>query len=369
MLDCNDSTGVRRGLRLAAASACLICAGTLPAQPPAQPAAPVVTAEVVRDEIQVKLQFSGTLISRYEAVLSAETDGRVTDLAHIGTRFAKDRIIARLDDTLLQQVLLENQADAQSRRARIKFLENEVTRLGKLAENNNAAISLLEETQSDLGVARSELAAAQARAAQTEEKIRRMRISAPFAGVVSTVHAEIGEWVSAGDAIVELVDTDLLEVETHVSAEVLPYISIGDRIEVEIGGRSHETELRTIVPVGDKTSRLFELRLLPQNSAPRNLIGQPGLPVRVRVPAAVPRNSLLIPEDALVIRHDGISVFRVEDDMTASRVRVKPGLSTRGGLIEISGALEAGDKVVVRGGERLRHGSPVRFAPPAGSGQ
>ena len=348
------------------AVACLVCSGAVPAQPPEKPpAAPVVTAEVIRGEIQARLQFSGTLNSRREAVLSAETEGRVTSLTDIGTRFEKDRIIARLDDTLLQQVLAENQANAQSRRVRIEFLENEVKRLGKLAKSNNAALSLLEETQSDLGIARSELTAAKARAAQTEEKIRRMRIAAPFTGVVSAVHTEIGEWVSAGDAIVELVDTDALEIETHVSAEVLPYISTGDRIAVKIGNRTHETRLRTIVPVGGRASRLFELRLTPPVSTTHAPIGQPGLPVQVMVPATAPRNSLLIPEDALVIRHDGISVFRIEEDMTASRVRVETGLSNTEGLLEVSGALEVGDKVAIRGGERLRHGSPVRIVPPA----
>ena len=358
VLYCNNLMSSRRKIRLVAV-ACLIYTGAATAQPPTAPAVPVITADVIRDEIQAKLQFSGTLISRRDAVLSAETDGRVVDLALIGTRFAKGGIISRLDDTLLQQILAENQAAAQSQHARIKFLTNEVKRLAKLAENNNAAISLLEQTQSDLDIARSELAAAQARTAQTEEKIRRMRLSAPFDGVVSTLHTEIGEWVSAGDALVELVDTESLEIETHVSADVLPYISIGDSIEVEIAGRLHKTELHTIVPVGDKTSRLFELRLAPDNT-----FGQPGLPARVLVPATAPRNSLLIPEDALVIRHDSISVFRIEEDMTATRIPVKPGLSTNTGLIEVSGALKAGDKVVTRGGERLRHGLLVRFAPP-----
>ena len=349
---------------LAAAVSCLIHAASVSAQsPPQLPPAPVVTAEVERGEVQARLQFSGTLVSKNDAVLSAETAGRVIARAAIGTRFMKGEIIARLDDTLLQQVLIENEAAAQSQSARIKFLKNEVSRLGKLAKNNNAAISLLEQTQSDLEVARSELVAARARAAQTEEKIRRTMLSAPFDGVVNTLHAEVGEWVSEGDAIVELVDIDSIEVKTHVSANVLPHIRIGERIEVGVGGEAYETELRTIVPVGDQASRLFELRL-----ASRGAIGQPGLPAQVLIPTATPRDSLLVPEDALVIRHDGISVFRVGADMTAARVPVKTGLSTGEGLVEVIGALKAGDKVVTRGGERLRHGAPVRIAPPANNG-
>ena len=337
--------------------ACLSCANIASAQ---QPPAPVVTADVIRNETQTNFQFSGSLISRYEAVLSAEDDGRITQLLDIGTRSSKGDIIARLDDTLLQQILIENQANSQSQTERIKFLENEVNRLQKLAKNNNAAISLLEKTQSELGVIHSEFVAAQARIAQTEEKIRRMQIAAPFTGVINTVHTEIGEWVSSGDPIAELVDTDTLEIKTHVPADILPYLHVGDRIEVEIGGHFYKTELHTIVPVGDKTSRLFELRLTPYK-----IIGPPGLPVQVLIPVRTSPNSLLVPEDSLVIRHDSISVFRVEKNMTASRIPVKTGLTTNNGLIEISGPITVGDKVIIRGGERLRHGAPVRLTAPA----
>lgn len=345
-------------------AACLIVypafTGITAAQPPP---APVITADVVRDEVQAKLRFSGTLISRFEADLSAETEGRVVELARVGKRFTKGSVVARLDDTLLQKTLAENRAGAQSQLARIKFLENEVARLSKLAETNHTTVSLLEKTQSDLDVARSELAAARARIALTEERILRMRIAAPFDGVIVAQHTEIGEWVSEGDAVAELVNTDSLEIETHVSAEVLPYLGVGDRIDVTVGSEFHQTELHAVVPVGDKASRLFELRLSPDG-----VIGQPGLPVEVWVPATAPRNSLLIPEDALVIRHDGISVFRIEKDMTATRIPVEPGLSAGNGLIEVNGPLKTGDKVVVRGGERLRDGLTVRIAPAPDDG-
>ncbi len=331
-------------------------AGVALSQPPA---VPVVTADTVRGKVQSTLQFSGALISFNEAALSAEIEARVIQVAKIGTRLLKGEVIAQLDDTLLRQVLAENQADVQTRRERIGFLQNEVKRLRELTTQNNAAISLLEETQADLGATRSELAAALARVAQTEERIRRTKPVAPFAGVISRVHTEVGEWASVGDPIVELVDTETLEIETFVSAEVLPHINVGDSIGIKAEGQIHRATLQVIVPVGDPVSRLFELRLTPQEA-----IGPPGLAVQVLVPVASPRDSLLVPEDALVIRRDGISVFRIEEDMTASRIPVTTGLSAQGGLVEVIGALEAGDKVVVRGGERLRDGAAVRLVPP-----
>jgi len=235
-------------------------------------------------------------------------------------------------------------------------------RLGKLAQSSNAAISLLEETQSELGVSRSELAAAKARIAQTEERIRRMKVLAPFNGVISNSHINVGEWISEGTAVADLVDADSLEIQAYISSDVLPYIDIGDTIDVEVDDRLHKTTLHTIVPVGDDTSRLFELRLRLNGR-----FGQAGLPVRVFIPAAPPRQSLLVHEDALVIRHNGISVFRIGDDLTAAQLPVKVGLSANNGLIEINGKLNVGDKVVIRGGERLRDGQKVQVVPPSGA--
>ena len=342
-------------------AACLICAApVIEAQPPSIPPAPVVITEVVRDRIQAKLPFTGTLISLHTADLSAEGDGRVTLRLDTGTSVNKGDIIMRLDDTLLQQILAENQADAQSHRARIEFLKNEVARLGKLAQSSNAAISLLEETQSELGVSRSELAAAKARIAQTEERIRRMKLLAPFNGVIRNSHINVGEWISEGTAVADLVDADSLEIQAYISSDVLPYIGIGDTIDVEVDARPHKTTLHTIVPVGDDTSRLFELRLRLNGT-----FGQAGLPVRVFIPATSPRQSLLVHEDALVIRHNGVSVFRIGDDLTAAQLPVKVGLSANNGLIEVNGKLNVGDKVVIRGGERLRHGQKVQVVPPS----
>ncbi len=61
-----------------------------------------------------------------------------------------------------------------------------------------------------------------------------------------------------------------------------------------------------------------------------------------------------------MLRRDGAFVFRVNADNTAERIAVEPGVGA-GDLISVSGALEPGDRVVVRGGERLQPGQPVKL--------
>ena len=66
----------------------------------------------------------------------------------------------------------------------------------------------------------------------------------------------------------------------------------------------------------------------------------------------------LVAVDAMVLRIDGTSVFRILEDNTAERITVIPGTAD-GDWIAVSGGIEAGDRVVVRGGERLSAGDSV----------
>jgi multidrug efflux pump subunit AcrA (membrane-fusion protein) len=85
----------------------------------------------------------------------------------------------------------------------------------------------------------------------------------------------------------------------------------------------------------------------------------PGMAVRVSVPTQKKSTQLVVPRDAMVIRRDGIYLFRVSDDNTVERLRVTTG-SAAGDLIAVKGDLNAGDSIVIRGNERLRPGQFVK---------
>ena len=348
----------------------MVYASCLQAQPPGMkmPAMPVVLAEVQQKEIQKKIWFSGNLLSKKRANLAAENAGRILDVAEVGEHFQAGETIASFDETLLQQDLIEQQAEVASHHARIQFLTREVQRLTELANNNNAALSQLESIQADLSVAQSALAGSRARVAHTREVLRRMQVVAPFAGVVVQRYAEVGEWLSKGDPIVRLVNTTDLEVTTSISEPVLSHVKSGDVLEIDVGGSRHQAHIRAIVPVGDSRSRLFELRLQPIGT-----FGYAEQLVRVALPISSPRGGLAVPEDALVIRHDSVRIFVIAENMRVRGVAVAVGLSSHDGWVEVQGELQAGDKVVVRGSERLRDGMEVRTIaspnPPVGSSQ
>jgi multidrug efflux pump subunit AcrA (membrane-fusion protein) len=120
-------------------------------------------------------------------------------------------------------------------------------------------------------------------------------------------------------------------------------------------GRRIPASIRSLVPFGDTRSHLFEIRLDP----PVNDTWKAGQAVRVAVPTDGEREVIAVPRDALILRRDGASVFRVNAVGVAERLPVLTGASD-GIMIEVQGAVQAGDKIVVRGGERLRPGQRVQ---------
>ena len=83
------------------------------------------------------------------------------------------------------------------------------------------------------------------------------------------------------------------------------------------------------------------------------------------MPTAAAREVLTVPRDALVLRREGASVFRVNSDMTVNKIPVITGQGS-GPLIEIIGDVDPGDAVVIRGAERLDEGMSVTFGAGAG---
>ncbi len=319
--------------------------------------APVVVERAEIRALAPVTWYPGTVISRNKARLAAEVAGRVVSVAEVGSRLESGDVAARLDDTLLKQSLAENLAAVAREEARLVYLEAEVARLKRLVTQNTAARSQLEEAVANLGVSRSELAANQARVRLTRERLERTELKAPFSGVVVERLLEPGEWAEEGAAVLRLVDARALDVQTWVPVQALKFVCDETELKVKANPAEATGKVHTIVPVGDERSRLYELRIsVPQVQWPV------GLDVRVAVPSATPRDVVAIHRDALVLRRDGTVVYRVGEDETAERVEVETGIAS-GNLIEVIG-ISKGDRVITRGGERLRPGAKVMVISP-----
>jgi RND family efflux transporter MFP subunit len=313
---------------------------------------PVQVGEAKLTTMAPTMQVAGTVISRSDAYLSAEVEGRLIRVAEPGERVDAGDVIAKIDDQTLSLRAQELRAEISRVQARLTFLEAELKRFMRLAETNLAAVSQIEQTRADRDVAKSDLVVANARLAQVETQLERTEIKAPFPGLVVERVSQAGERVAVGARVVRLYNPNDLEVVARAPLNYYRYVQPGDELGVIARNQEIEAPVRRVYSVGGEDAHVFELRL---DMTEPLAVGQT---VRVTIPTADLREVLAVPRDALVLRGDGIAVFIVGEDNTARRIRVTTGIGA-GEWIEVSGPIQAGDRVIVRGNERLRPGQEV----------
>jgi len=316
------------------------------------PALVRVAVASVKDIAPVTM-VPGTVISRNDARLSAEVPGRLIAVADVGTAVERGEAVAEIEDTTLRLQRTELTALVTRAEARLRFLESEEERYTELEESNLAAATKLDQTRSDRDVARGDLEVARARLEQIEDQLARTDILAPYAGIVVERIMTPGERVVEGSNVVRLVDQQNLEIIARAPLEYYRFVQRGQLLDLRTSNQSVLGEVRTVVAVGDEQTHQFELRL--------DLEGNPfpvGTTIRVSIPTSESREVLTIPRDALVLRPEGQSVFVVDANNQAQQVRVTVGVG-QGEDVEVLGAVSPGDRVVIRGNERLQAGQEV----------
>ena len=316
-------------------------------------ASPVVVERAELRMLSPVTWVTGSVVSRNEAQLAAEVAGRLLKVAEEGAAVAVGETVARIDDVLPKVDVAEAEAAVAREQSNLTFLKREMQRLDQLAQQNNAALAQLEKISADYDIATSTLAAAAARLNLARERLARTAIKAPFAGVVTTRFKRTGEWVGAGDGVVQLVASRDLEVEATAPLNLRSHLAAGQRLALQSDNGNGVGRIRAVVPVADSRSRLLMLRIDLVEGA--WTVGQP---LRVALPSATPREVLSVSRDALILRRGGASLFKVGDDNLAQPVAVETGMAV-GDHIEVRGPLQAGDRVVIRGNERLRPGQAV----------
>ena len=315
----------------------------------------VVTETASIEKLAPSVEVPGTVVSRFNSRLASELAAKLTWIAEVGTEVEKGDTVARLNDVTFRVEEMEAQSRVNREQARVTFLESELRRLEELSDRNLAAQSRLDRTAADLAIAKSDHLIAQAQLGYAKISMHVTQIRAPFSGVVTERLRNIGERLNVADEVVRLVDPNALEVVARSPLGTVNFIDKGDVLHLSNDYRNGNAPVRTIVPFGDPQSHMFEVRL---DADPT--IWTVGENVRLAMPTAEAKEVLAVPRDALILRREGASVFKIVDGTTAKKVSVVVGLGV-GQLIEVFGELAAGDEIVVRGAEGLSDGARIEI--------
>lgn len=323
-----------------------------------QPAVPVKVAEVKQTEIVPTVAVTATLHSRHPIRITSAIGGQLSWVAEPGSYMVKGETVAKMDLVPLQLQLDEQLAQVDRAKTNLDFQNRELKRLEQLKIKDATSAFQIDQTRSQRDMAISELAIAQSRSQQIKDQIARAVIKAPFNATVTERLHFAGENINRNTHIATMVDNSHLEARAYLPLKHLPYIKVGNNVALSSAEHKMENPISAIIPSADPRSQTFELRIKLDNSAINYWAA--GQLVNIKLPLNQSRQALTVHRDALIIRRDGVYVIKIDKDNKAQRVKVDVGNGTAE-WVAVKGELNQGDKVAIRGAERLSDGQQVQL--------
>jgi RND family efflux transporter MFP subunit len=366
---------------------------------------PVHVYTVSEETAQRRVQAAGSLFALEESILSAQVEGRVSEvLADVGDTVKEGQPLILIDPQELQFEVDRQRGLVTQVRAQLGIAPNDPppTDPQKLASVQRAAADLfdaerkygrakemfkdklisqqqLEEaasrfqsTQASYTVALQEvdrlkalLVSSEASENLAEKKLRDATIRAPFPGSIKTRDVHPGEYLRVQGPVMVLVRTDTLRARLAVPERWAGSVKDGATVDLQVAAFPGETfhgRVSRINPAVVQDSRTFEAEALLANADGRL---KPGFFVEASIPSAQEEKTIFLPEAAVNYRYGVYKVFLLNGNRVSER-QIRPAGQTedqRGKRFEVAEGLKPGDRVAVAVSGDLHDGATVQEQP------
>jgi RND family efflux transporter MFP subunit len=345
---------------------------------------------------QTALNASGYITPRRRATIAAKITGRVTGVFFDeGTRVAEGQLLATLDDSDLRRALDSAKADRDSSQAAIadfevqlKNAQIELRRAEQLQkagvqtqEALDNATMAVDSLKAKITLAKQQVVAAESRIGVAQQAVDNCTIRAPYAGIVVSKDAQVGEMVSPVSAgggftrtgIATIVDMKSNEIEVDVNESYIAKVKEGQPVTATLDAYPDKpipSKVRTVIPTADRQKATVKVRITILNLDKYDFI-LPDMGVKVafleeQKPAAsakgkekAPQAVAYIPKTAVRSDSSASFVYLLRDGKVERRA-VSLG-TDRGTDVAVLAGVTPGDSLVVKGPENLRDGDKVEI--------
>jgi multidrug efflux system membrane fusion protein len=325
---------------------------------PTVEAAPAESAPLIRTVSAVEAAFidharairlSGITEADKRTDLAARADGVIASLA-----LSKGGMV---EAGAVVMVLEGPEAVAQEKIAEIALAQAE--RDLEVAERLYKGGSTSESNLNDARSARDAAAAELNRAKATAD---RLRLKAPFAGIVDSLSVELGEWVQTGTPVATILSLDPILVKAEVSEVDLASVAVGSTAKVRlVNGTEMDGTVRLVAREASAQTRTFPVEIALPNP---DLTLSSGMTAEVSL-FAKPTRAVVVPRSIITLADDGRLGLRVVGaDNLAQFAPVQIIDDTAGGLV-VTGVPE-GVRIITAGQDLVRDGDLVEVAPGVG---
>jgi RND family efflux transporter MFP subunit len=340
---------------------------------------------------QTLLNASGYVTPRRRATIAAKITGRVTGVFFDeGTRVSQGQLLATLDDSDVKRALDSARADRNSSQAAIADFEvqhrNAQIELRRAEQLQKAGVqtqealdnatTAVDSLKAKIALAKQQVLGSEARIAEAQQAVDNCTIRAPFAGIVVSKDAQVGEMVSPISAgggftrtgIATIVDMHSNEFEVDVNESYIARVEPGQDVKAILDAypdREIPAKVRTVIPTADRQKATVKVRISIPNLDKYNFI-LPDMGVKVSfegpqqaAPVKGPVALSYIPKAAVRTEGGSSVVFLVHDGKVERRA-VSLGID-RGTDVAIMAGVSPGDSLVVKGPENLHDGDKVEI--------
>ncbi len=310
----------------------------------AKPAEGVDVFLVDHAPLKNSISLSGTLLPNEETDLRSEVSGRIDQLNFDeSSRVAKGKLLVRIDDA-------EWRAQLAKAKSQLDLAQKDKERKGKLLEAKG-----LSQEEYDQSVSRVQELLAEVQLIQS--RIRNAEIYAPFSGQIGLRYVSPGAYVTQGQILAKLVQTDPIKIEFGVPQRYAGFIKEGMEIHFEMDGidKLFVAKIYAYEARIDAGTRTLNVRARCDNSEG---ILIPGAFAEINLVLDDITDAIMIPTSALVPQIRGQKVFML-DKGVAQSMDVVTGVRTET-HIQVTKGLAKGDTLITTALLALKDGMPVK---------
>lgn len=304
--------------------------------------------------------YSGEVRGRYETQLSFQVSGKILKrYVELGSVVNPGDVLMEIDSKDIQETVNITSAQVASAKSQLSLAEANLERYRKLYEEGAVSHMQLDQYQNAYEVALANYRQASAQYTQGSNQLGYTTLVADSAGVIASIHVEVGQVVSAGQPVISIVTNGEREIEINVPENRIDEVRNAQQVNVSfwaLPGVTTEGKVREISPVADKVTRTYKVRISLTNP-PANI--NLGMTASVAVAKSTGQQTVYIPLTAIYQTGDTPQVWVINEGSVSLRP-VKVG-SFGNDKIQILEGLQDGDVIVTAGVQKLREGQKVRY--------
>ena len=329
------------------------------AGPPAFPPMPVQLETVHATPIEDATEYVGALKSLRSTLIQPQVDGQITRIfVKSGDRVRAGAPLVQIDARRQEAAVSSREAEQTSREASVAFARTELERARQLLEAGAISRQELEQRETALKTTEAALKANEAAVQEGRVQLRYFTVTAPTDGIVGDVPVRVGNQVTPQTVLTSLDQNASLEVHVQAPLERAPDLRLGLPLRV-LGADGAVLAETTVSFVSSRVDDSTQTVLA------KGVVSNPGsLRAQQFVRAVVvwhTEEGLLIPLLSVTRINDQYFVFVAEEKegaLVASQVPVRVGQIVGNDYVVRSG-LEAGQRIVVSGVQKLANGAPI----------